>query len=130
MRFWSFDEVITGLRVARGAGAKEVVWSETDLTVLGKIIGGRIPSRRIWRTREIMDQLSPVGPGVIRQEHCLRKSDRNGCRLAQLHEPRTDVDGWKIARTSVGRAIETLSVMLKSRRKKNRHHVSHRSVRC
>ncbi len=38
-----FDEVITGLRVARG-GAQELFGVTPDLTIMGKIIGGGLPA--------------------------------------------------------------------------------------
>ena len=40
-----FDEVISGFRVARG-GAQERLGVTPDLTVLGKIVGGGLPSPR------------------------------------------------------------------------------------
>jgi glutamate-1-semialdehyde 2,1-aminomutase len=46
-----FDEVITGFRVARG-GAQERYGVLPDLTVLGKIVGGRA---------ELMERLAPAG---------------------------------------------------------------------
>ena len=56
-----FDEVMTGFRVARG-GAQERFGVRPDLTTLGKIIGGGLPVGAYGGKREIMDQLSPVGP--------------------------------------------------------------------
>ena len=43
-----FDEVITGFRVARG-GAQARYGVRPDLTVLGKIVGGGSPARRVRR---------------------------------------------------------------------------------
>ena len=45
-----FDEVISGFRVARG-GAQEREGVTPDLTVLGKVIGGGLPGRRLRRPR-------------------------------------------------------------------------------
>ena len=42
-----FDEVITGFRIAYG-GAQEMYGVRPDLTCLGKIIGRRVPYRRLW----------------------------------------------------------------------------------
>src|SRR4029453_1251476 len=53
-----FDEGITGFRVARG-GAQEVYGVKSDLTVLGKIIGGGLTVGAFGGRAEIMDQLSP-----------------------------------------------------------------------
>jgi glutamate-1-semialdehyde 2,1-aminomutase len=56
-----FDEVITGFRVAFG-GAQELYGVRADLTCLGKIIGGGLPVGAYGGRREIMEQMSPLGP--------------------------------------------------------------------
>ncbi len=56
-----FDEVITGFRVALG-GAQELYGIKSDLTVLGKILGGGFPIGAFGGRREIMGCLSPDGP--------------------------------------------------------------------
>jgi len=56
-----FDEVITGLRVARG-GAQELFAIRPDLTSLGKIMGGGIPCAAFGGRRDLMEQLAPTGP--------------------------------------------------------------------
>jgi glutamate-1-semialdehyde 2,1-aminomutase len=56
-----FDEVMTGFRVAPG-GVQEREGIAPDLTTLGKIIGGGLPVGAFGGRREIMDELSPVGP--------------------------------------------------------------------
>jgi len=56
-----FDEVITGFRVGPG-GAQQRFNVHPDLTALGKIIGGGMPVGAFGGKREIMEQLSPVGP--------------------------------------------------------------------
>jgi len=55
------DEVISGFRVALG-GAQSVYQIKPDLTVLGKIIGGGMPVGAFGGRREIMAELSPIGP--------------------------------------------------------------------
>ena len=55
-----FDEVMTGFRVAPG-GAQQLYGVTPDLTTLGKIIGGGLPSAYGGR-REIMQMLAPLGP--------------------------------------------------------------------
>ena len=55
-----FDEVITGFRVARG-GAQELYGIAPDLTILGKIVGGRLPLAAFGGRAEIMDRLAPSG---------------------------------------------------------------------
>src|ERR1700729_4185016 len=57
-----FDEVITGLRVARG-GAQERFGVVPDLTILGKIIGGGLPAAAYGGPRDLMERMAPVGPG-------------------------------------------------------------------
>lgn len=56
-----FDEVITGFRVALG-GAQELYEIQSDLTCLGKILGGGLPLAAFGGKREIMDLLAPDGP--------------------------------------------------------------------
>jgi glutamate-1-semialdehyde 2,1-aminomutase len=56
-----FDEVITGFRVGLH-GAQAHFGITPDLTCLGKIIGGGLPVAAFGGRREIMEQLSPLGP--------------------------------------------------------------------
>jgi glutamate-1-semialdehyde 2,1-aminomutase len=56
-----FDEVITGFRLSRG-GAQELFGIKSDITCLGKIIGGGLPMAAIGGRSDIMDMLAPVGP--------------------------------------------------------------------
>ena len=56
-----FDEVITGLRVARG-GAQELFAIRPDLTALGKIMGGGFPCAAFGGRRDLMELLAPTGP--------------------------------------------------------------------
>ena len=56
-----FDEVMTGFRVALG-GAQAHFGIEPDLTCLGKIVGGGMPVGAFGGKREIMEQISPLGP--------------------------------------------------------------------
>ncbi|MCI8372054.1 MAG: glutamate-1-semialdehyde 2,1-aminomutase [Lachnospiraceae bacterium] len=56
-----FDEVITGFRLGYG-GAQEWYGVFPDMTTLGKIIGGGMPLAAYGGRKEIMDQVSPVGP--------------------------------------------------------------------
>jgi len=55
------DEVISGLRVARG-GAQELYGIQADLTTLGKIIGGGLPVGAFGGQADVMDLLAPNGP--------------------------------------------------------------------
>jgi glutamate-1-semialdehyde 2,1-aminomutase len=55
-----FDEVITGFRVAYG-GAQELYNLKTDLTCLGKIIGGGLPVGAYGGKRAIMEKVAPLG---------------------------------------------------------------------
>jgi glutamate-1-semialdehyde 2,1-aminomutase len=56
-----FDEVITGFRVAAG-GAQELFRVTPDLTCLGKIVGGGLPVGAYGGRRDLMAQVSPLGP--------------------------------------------------------------------
>ncbi|WP_343575347.1 glutamate-1-semialdehyde 2,1-aminomutase [Pseudomonas sp.] len=56
-----FDEVMTGFRVALG-GAQAHYGITPDLSTFGKIIGGGMPVGAFGGKREIMEQISPLGP--------------------------------------------------------------------
>jgi len=56
-----FDEVMTGFRVAFG-GAQELYGVTSDLTTLGKIIGGGLPVGAYGGCAEIMQMVAPLGP--------------------------------------------------------------------
>jgi glutamate-1-semialdehyde 2,1-aminomutase len=55
-----FDEVITGFRLCFG-GAQNLFGVEPDLTTLGKIIGGGLPAAAYGGSRELMNQVAPLG---------------------------------------------------------------------
>lgn len=55
------DEVMTGFRVAYKC-AQSLYNVTPDLTTFGKIIGGGLPVGAYGGKREIMEQISPVGP--------------------------------------------------------------------
>ena len=61
-----FDEVITGFRLGTG-GAQAKYDVQPDLTTFGKVIGGGLPIGAVGGRREIMETLSPLGPGVPRR---------------------------------------------------------------
>lgn len=56
-----FDEVMTGFRVGY-KGAQELYGIKPDLTTYAKVMGGGLPSGAYGGRREIMEQLSPLGP--------------------------------------------------------------------
>ena len=56
-----FDEVITGFRLARG-GAQERYGVSSDLTVLGKVVGGGLPVGAYGGAARIMRLVAPLGP--------------------------------------------------------------------
>jgi glutamate-1-semialdehyde 2,1-aminomutase len=56
-----FDEVMTGFRVAWG-GYQVRTGLRPDLTVLGKVIGGGMPVAAYGGRRDLMEQVSPLGP--------------------------------------------------------------------
>lgn len=55
-----FDEVISGFRVAPG-GAHEVEGVLPDLVVLGKVLGGGLPSAAYAGRRDLMERVAPAG---------------------------------------------------------------------
>ncbi len=56
-----FDEVMTGFRVSKG-GAQTHYGITPDLTTLGKVIGGGLPVGAFGGKKEIMEEISPLGP--------------------------------------------------------------------
>ncbi len=54
------DEVISGFRVARG-GAQELLGVESDLTLMGKVLGGGLPAAAYGGRRELMERVAPAG---------------------------------------------------------------------
>ncbi len=56
-----FDEVMTGFRVAYG-GAQQLYGIQSDLTTLGKIIGGGLPVGAYGGKAALMDLVAPAGP--------------------------------------------------------------------
>jgi glutamate-1-semialdehyde 2,1-aminomutase len=88
-----FDEVITGFRLARG-GAQEIYGIKSDLTALGKVIGGGLPVGAFGGRAEIMDQLSPDGP--VYQAGTLSGNPlAMAAGLTQLRELER-INGWKL----------------------------------
>jgi glutamate-1-semialdehyde 2,1-aminomutase len=100
-----FDEVITGFRVARG-GAQEVYGVKSDLTALGKIIGGGLPVGAFGGRAEVMDQLSPDGP-VYQAGTLSGNPIAMAAGLAQLRELER-IDGWKLL-DQLGAQFEALT---------------------
>ena len=56
-----FDEVMTGFRFGTG-GVQGYLGIEPDITCLGKVIGGGMPVGAFGGRRDIMEQISPLGP--------------------------------------------------------------------
>jgi glutamate-1-semialdehyde 2,1-aminomutase len=56
-----FDEVMTGFRVAWG-GAQSLFDIRPDLTTLGKVIGGGLPTGAYGGRRDLMERMAPAGP--------------------------------------------------------------------
>ncbi len=54
------DEVITGFRVGYGGGQERLA-VRSDLTCLGKIVGGGLPAAAFGGSAEVMQRLAPVG---------------------------------------------------------------------
>lgn len=110
-----FDEVMTGFRVARG-GVQELTGVRPDLTTLGKVMGGGLPTGAFGGRAEIMEHLAPEGP--VYQAGTLSGNPlAMAAGLAQLRElERTDAwstleqagaaleDGLRSAARDAGRA--------------------------
>lgn len=56
-----FDEVMTGFRLAKG-GAQELYGVRSDLTTMGKVIGGGLPVGAYGGRRDVMSKIAPEGP--------------------------------------------------------------------
>jgi glutamate-1-semialdehyde 2,1-aminomutase len=56
-----FDEVMTGVRIARG-GAAERYGVTPDLITLGKVVGGGLPLAAFGGKRSLMELVAPAGP--------------------------------------------------------------------
>jgi glutamate-1-semialdehyde 2,1-aminomutase len=54
------DEVISGFRV-RSGGAQEALGVRSDLTILGKVLGGGLPLAAVAGPARLLEQLAPVG---------------------------------------------------------------------
>ena len=57
----TFDEVMTGFRIAYG-GAQQKLGVTPDLTTLGKVIGGGLPVGAYGGRADIMSMIAPAGP--------------------------------------------------------------------
>lgn len=55
-----FDEVMTGFRLAPG-GAQALLGVRADLVTYGKVIGGGLPVGAFGGSREVMEQIAPLG---------------------------------------------------------------------
>ncbi len=84
-----FDEVMTGMRVARGSAqsvyAKSLPGFEPDMTVLGKVIGGGMPLAAFGGKRAVMELLAPLGP-VYQAGTLSGNPVATACGLATLQE--------------------------------------------
>jgi glutamate-1-semialdehyde 2,1-aminomutase len=86
-----FDEVMTGFRVALGGAhslyAAAIPGFKADLFVFGKVIGGGMPLAAFAGPREVMSQLSPLGP-VYQAGTLSGNPVATACGLATLREIR------------------------------------------
>jgi glutamate-1-semialdehyde 2,1-aminomutase len=84
-----FDEVMTGFRVALGGAqsvyARNIPGFKPDMTVMGKVIGGGMPLAAFGGTREVMQQLAPLGP-VYQAGTLSGNPVATACGLATLRE--------------------------------------------
>ena len=84
-----FDEVMTGFRVALGGAqslyAKAIPGFHPDISVFGKVIGGGMPLAAFGASRQIMEQLAPLGP-VYQAGTLSGNPVATACGLATLRE--------------------------------------------
>ncbi|MDB5889970.1 MAG: hemL [Polaromonas sp.] len=84
-----FDEVMTGFRVALGGAqsvyARSIPGFKPDMTVLGKVIGGGMPLAAFGGSRQVMEQLAPMGP-VYQAGTLSGNPVATACGLATLRE--------------------------------------------
>ncbi len=85
----TFDEVMTGLRVALGSAqsvyARDIPGFAPDITVMGKVIGGGMPLAAFGASRAIMEHLAPLGP-VYQAGTLSGNPVATACGLATLQE--------------------------------------------
>jgi glutamate-1-semialdehyde 2,1-aminomutase len=83
------DEVMTGFRVALGSAqslyAQQIPGFSPDITVLGKVIGGGMPLAAFGGSRDVMQQLAPLGP-VYQAGTLSGNPVATACGLATLRE--------------------------------------------
>jgi len=83
------DEVMTGFRVALGGAqslyAQAIPGFAPDISVFGKVIGGGMPLAAFGARRDVMSQLSPVGP-VYQAGTLSGNPVATACGLATLRE--------------------------------------------
>jgi glutamate-1-semialdehyde 2,1-aminomutase len=84
-----FDEVMTGFRVALGGAqsvyAQKIPGFKPDITVTGKVIGGGMPLAAFGGSKEVMEQLAPLGP-VYQAGTLSGNPVATACGLATLKE--------------------------------------------
>jgi glutamate-1-semialdehyde 2,1-aminomutase len=87
----AFDEVMTGFRVALGGAqslyAKLIPGFAPDMSVFGKVIGGGMPLAAFGASRQVMQQLAPLGP-VYQAGTLSGNPVATACGLATLREIR------------------------------------------
>jgi len=117
-----FDEVISGFRVARG-GAAERYGIVPDMVTFGKVIGGGMPVGAFGSSREIMSQLSPLGPvyqagtlsgnplamaaglatlKVLETEDGWARLEQRGALLESLLQPVLSESSWPLQLVRIG----------------------------
>jgi glutamate-1-semialdehyde 2,1-aminomutase len=83
------DEVMTGFRVALGGAqsiyARQIPGFRPDISVFGKVIGGGMPLAAFGSSRDIMQQLAPLGP-VYQAGTLSGNPVATACGLATLRE--------------------------------------------
>ena len=103
-----FDEVMTGFRVHPGGG-QALYDIQTDLTTLGKVIGGGVPVGAFGGRRDVMEQIAPSGPvyqaGTFSGNPLAMSAGI--VTLQQLEEPRT-WEGLQARTTQLSEGVQSL----------------------
>ena len=123
----AFDEVMTGFRVALGGAqslyAELIPGFAPDMSVFGKVIGGGMPLAAFGASRQVMQQLAPLGP-VYQAGTLSGNPVATACGLATLREIRkqrlqafevkpSGTEGYRTAEVTLG-GVDTTEVSSKT----------------
>jgi glutamate-1-semialdehyde 2,1-aminomutase len=120
----AFDEIITGFRVAHG-GAQELYGIKSDLSAMGKIVGGGLPIGLVCGLKEIVSMADParkdnfvsIGGGTFSENPLSMVAGLATLRYLRVNKgtlyPRLEKTGEKL-RNGVDKAFEEAGVLANS----------------